>query len=138
MMKKEYSKGDTTVVWKPDLCYHSKNCVKNLPEVFDPNRKPWIETDKASEQALQNAIGKCPSGALSFRVKGEEHKPDTMSATIEPMKNGPVIVKGELSLKFADREDSLEQGMIALCRCGASSKKPYCDGSHSKINFKAE
>jgi len=138
MMKKEYQKGDTTVIWKPDLCYHSKNCVKNLPEVFNPNRKPWIDTENASEEALKNAIGKCPSGALSFRVKGEEQKSDTMSTTIEPMKNGPVIVKGKLSLKSEGGEESLGQQMIALCRCGASSKKPYCDGSHSKINFEAE
>jgi uncharacterized Fe-S cluster protein YjdI len=138
MKKKEYQKGDTTVVWKPDLCYHSKNCVKNLPEVFDPNRKPWIETDHASEEALQNTIDKCPSGALSYKVKGAAQKTDVMSTTIEPMKNGPVIVKGKLSLKSANGEEVLEQGMIALCRCGASSKKPYCDGSHSKINFEAE
>jgi len=138
MMKKEYQQGDTTVVWRPELCYHSKNCVKNLPEVFNPNRKPWIETGHSSEKELQNAIDKCPSGALSYRVKGKERNTDTMSTTIEPMKNGPVIVKGKLSLKSADGEEVLDQGMIALCRCGASAKKPYCDGSHSKIDFEAD
>ncbi|MCZ4408820.1 (4Fe-4S)-binding protein [Cryomorphaceae bacterium 1068] len=136
-MKKEYQNSGTTVVWKPELCYHSKNCVKNLPKVFDPNRKPWIEAANATERELRDTIDKCPSGALSYRVKGEEQKSDNM-ATIEPLKNGPVLVKGKLSLKSVDGEEVLEQEVIALCRCGASGKKPYCDGSHSKVNFEAE
>lgn len=137
MIKKEYQNADTTVVWKPELCYHSKNCVNNLPKVFDPNRKPWIEAGNATEQELRDTIDKCPSGALSYRVKGEKQNLETM-ATIEPLKNGPVLVKGKLSLKSVDGEQVLEQEVIALCRCGASGKKPYCDGSHSKINFEAE
>jgi uncharacterized Fe-S cluster protein YjdI len=137
MIKKEYQNGDTTVVWKPELCYHSKNCVNNLPKVFNPNRKPWIEARNATEQELRDAIDKCPSGALSYTAKGEKQNSDNM-ATIEPLKNGPVLVKGKLSLKSVDGEKVLEQDVIALCRCGASGKKPYCDGSHSKINFEAE
>ncbi|MFT4772602.1 MAG: putative Fe-S cluster protein YjdI [Cryomorphaceae bacterium] len=138
MMMKEYQNGDTTVVWKPDLCYHSKNCVNNLPKVFDPNRKPWIAAENASEQELRYAIDKCPSGALSYRFKGEEKNIETMSTSIEPLKNGPVIIKGKLSLKSANGEQELEKEMIALCRCGASTKKPFCDGSHSKIDFEAD
>jgi len=138
MMKKEYQNGATTVVWKPDLCYHSKNCVKNLPEVFNPNRKPWIVADNASEQALRDTIDKCPSGALSYRVEDQEKNIENMAVTIEPLKNGPVIIKGKLSLKSADGEKELEQEIIALCRCGASAKKPYCDGTHKKIDFEAE
>ncbi|HKK39982.1 MAG TPA: (4Fe-4S)-binding protein [Cryomorphaceae bacterium] len=138
MIKKEYQNGDTTVVWKPELCYHSKNCVRNLPKVFDPNRKPWIVAENASEEELRAAIDKCPSGALSYKFKGEEPNNDTMASTIEPLKNGPVLVKGKLRLKSLDGERDLEQEVIALCRCGASSKKPYCDGSHTKIDFQAD
>ena len=137
MTKKEYQNGDTTVVWKPSLCYHSKKCVNHLPEVFDPNRKPWIDATKALEQDLKETIDKCPSGALSYIAKGE-NKDDQSAAIIEPLKNGPVLVKGKLSFKSTDGEHALEQEVIALCRCGASSKKPYCDGSHSKINFEAD
>jgi CDGSH-type Zn-finger protein len=61
-----------------------------------------------------------------------------MSTSIEPLKNGPVIIKGKLSLKSANGEQELEKEMIALCRCGASTKKPFCDGSHSKIDFEAD
>jgi uncharacterized Fe-S cluster protein YjdI len=133
-MKKEYQNGDTTVIWKPDLCYHSKNCVRNLPKVFDPQAKPWIQVDQATEEELRRAIDKCPSGALSYRVKGETEDPGPPTV-IEVTKDGPVLVRGKLTLKSEGHAERLERDVIALCRCGASENKPYCDGSHRKIGF---
>ena len=49
--KKEYSNGELTVVWKPDLCIHAAECVKGLPQVFDPNKKPWVDPDQADGSA---------------------------------------------------------------------------------------
>ena len=63
----EYTNGEITVVWQPDLCIHSANCVKNLPVVFKPKEKPWIRVENASSEEIMNAIDKCPSGALSYR-----------------------------------------------------------------------
>ncbi|HVE58214.1 MAG TPA: (4Fe-4S)-binding protein [Pyrinomonadaceae bacterium] len=63
----EYTNGEITVVWQPDLCIHSANCVKNLPAVFKPQEKPWIRVENASSEEIMNAIDKCPSGALSYR-----------------------------------------------------------------------
>lgn len=137
MMKKEYVNGDTIVVWKPELCYHSKNCVKNLPRVFDPDKKPWIAAENASEDELRRVIKGCPSGALSYRVKGES-KPESPSTLIEVTPNGPVLVRGNLAFKKGDSEEAIDRDVIALCRCGASAKKPYCDGSHTKIEFRAD
>lgn len=64
--QKEYSNGEITIVWKPETCRHSGQCVKSLPEVYRPNEKPWIKIEKASTIELIDQIGKCPSGALSF------------------------------------------------------------------------
>lgn len=63
----EYTNGEVTVVWKPDICIHSGNCVKNLPEVFKPQERRWIQVENASPKQIMNAIDKCPSGALSYR-----------------------------------------------------------------------
>lgn len=60
------------------------------------------------------------------------------AVTIRPSKNGPLIVEGEVEL--FDTENNrlpLEKTRIALCRCGASSNKPFCDGTHSQIGFQA-
>lgn len=52
--------------------------------------------------------------------------------------NGPFLVKGPVRLVDSeDKEFVLENETIALCRCGASTKKPFCDGTHSEIGFKA-
>ena len=55
-------------------------------------------------------------------------------------KNGPILIEGDgvfVMLKDG-QEEKLERKGIALCRCGASENKPFCDGSHRKINFQAE
>jgi len=57
--------------------------------------------------------------------------------TIETIKNGPYIVTGEVELKDADGNRYPAEKRIALCRCGASTDKPFCDGTHSKIGFQA-
>jgi uncharacterized Fe-S cluster protein YjdI len=49
------------------VCTHSGNCVKNLPAVFDVNRKPWIDADGATVEAIKATISLCPSGALSYK-----------------------------------------------------------------------
>lgn len=66
MIKKEYSNGELTVVWKPELCQHAGVCVKMLPKVYKPKEKPWITPEEATTEELKNQIDKCPSGALSY------------------------------------------------------------------------
>ena len=56
---------------------------------------------------------------------------------IETIKNGPYIVTGEVELIDADGHKFPVEKRMALCRCGASTEKPFCDGTHSKIGFKA-
>ena len=58
-------------------------------------------------------------------------------ATIETIKNGPYIVKGEFELRDAEGNVYPAEKRMALCRCGASTTKPFCDGTHSKIGFQA-
>ncbi|HYE91085.1 MAG TPA: CDGSH iron-sulfur domain-containing protein [Terriglobales bacterium] len=57
--------------------------------------------------------------------------------TIRP--NGPYLVEGDVEVLDVNGEkvDTSDRPRIALCRCGASVTKPYCDGAHSKIGFQA-
>jgi CDGSH-type Zn-finger protein len=57
--------------------------------------------------------------------------------TIDIIKNGPFIVNGTVELKDPDGNAYPAKQRIALCRCGASTTKPFCDGTHSKIGFQA-
>ena len=64
---KEYDKGNFTIVWKPELCIHAGECVKRLPEVYNPKERPWIKPENASVEALKSQIDACPSKALSYK-----------------------------------------------------------------------
>jgi CDGSH-type Zn-finger protein len=58
-------------------------------------------------------------------------------ASIQTLKNGPYLVKGAIELKDADgKEIPADNQPCALCRCGQSNNKPFCDGAHVKAGFK--
>lgn len=63
----EYSNGELTILWKPELCKHSGICVKMLPNVYNPASRPWITPYKATSQQIILQVSKCPSGALSIK-----------------------------------------------------------------------
>jgi CDGSH-type Zn-finger protein len=58
-----------------------------------------------------------------------------MSVTIKISDNGPLIVQGDFKLIDANGQE-VPVKKAALCRCGGSTMKPFCDGTHSKIGFK--
>jgi 3-phenylpropionate/trans-cinnamate dioxygenase ferredoxin subunit len=60
-----------------------------------------------------------------------------MDVKITVTKNGPLLVNGPVELKDSEGHVYPSSGTIALCRCGASTKKPFCDNTHSRIGFQA-
>jgi 3-phenylpropionate/trans-cinnamate dioxygenase ferredoxin subunit len=57
--------------------------------------------------------------------------------TIQILPNGPYLVAGKVTLLDATGKKIEAGEKIALCRCGASTNKPFCDGTHSKVGFEA-
>lgn len=58
---------------------------------------------------------------------------------IKTIKNGPYEIKGAVDLQDAKRNlFQLNEEVIYLCRCGQSTTKPFCDGTHSKCGFVAD
>ena len=139
-IKKEYTNGEVTIVWKPDQCIHSGNCFRGLNEVFNPQKRPWVSPDGTTSQKIIDQIKRCPSGALSYFMNkdgavGAESSPES-TTLIEPTPNGPLLVHGNITVKAGD--DTVTKSKVtAFCRCGGSANKPYCDGTHRRINFKS-
>ncbi len=135
---KKYTNGEVTIVWKPDLCIHSKICWTGLPAVFNPKERPWIKPQAANTDQLIEHVSKCPSGALSYYLNSEEETDATAQVEniVEVSPNGPLLIYGNITIKDAAGNETKKHKVTALCRCGASANKPYCDGSHRKIDFK--
>ena len=136
---KKYSNGEITVVWKPSMCIHSAICFKGLPDVFDPRKRPWVTPEGGTSEEIMKQIDNCPSGALSYyqnkEMKTEEPVSVTGESIVEVIPNGPLMVYGNLKVKTHSGGEESKNKVTAFCRCGHSSNKPYCDGSHRKVNF---
>ena len=134
---REYESQDLTVVWEAGKCIHSEKCFKGLGDVFNPNARPWINVDGAEDTRIKEQIDKCPSGALSYKIKSTDANDSEIvdEQIVEVTKNGPLMVYGNIKVKNSDGSETSKNRVTAFCRCGASSNKPYCDGTHKKIEF---
>ena len=136
---KEYTNGELTIEWKPKLCIHAAECVKALPEVYNPKEKPWLKIENATSEELKNQIKKCPSGALNYYVNGEKDlklKSTSPYTKVEVSENGPLLLFGKLIVLDKEGNKTEKENTTAFCRCGESKNKPYCDGAHLKSGFK--
>ncbi len=134
---KEYSNGETTVVWEAEKCIHSAICAKGLPEVFQPRDRPWVKIDGADTETIINQVKACPSGALRFYMNTEgDESSETLETKVEVLENGPLLVYGTLKVTHKDGSSETKNKTTAFCRCGASNNKPFCDGAHVKEDFK--
>lgn len=116
------------------ICAHAGVCTDELPGVFRLGQEPWIAADGAEAAAIIALVKRCPSGALSCSVDDAEPAAEPRECLVTVSKNGPYFVSGDLPLKTADAQP-YRPGRYALCRCGASKNKPFCDGTHWAVGF---
>jgi uncharacterized Fe-S cluster protein YjdI len=144
-VSRSYKNEDITVFWRSELCIHSANCLVGLPGVFDSSERPWININGASSKDIIKTINTCPSRALlylknannSLRKPRKKSKKTPKFARIEILKDGPAIISGNFILRDSNKKKiRLKREKAAICRCGASKKKPFCDGTHLAIGFK--
>lgn len=134
-----YENDSITVTFDPNLCIHAARCLQGLPTVFDVSRRKWIELEGADTEAVATVIARCPSGALRYTRHdgGAPERPDE-PATVRPQRNGPLLVRGQVTLRDGEGGVIAEGPRFALCRCGESQNKPFCDNSHRLVRFVAD
>jgi CDGSH-type Zn-finger protein/uncharacterized Fe-S cluster protein YjdI len=124
------------VEWEPKLCIHVQSCVHRLPEVFDATSRPWIHVEAADADRIAETVAACPTGALHFRrLDGGPQEEAPEETEIVPRPNGPLFLRGRIRILDADGTLIREDTRVALCRCGGSGNKPFCDGTHRRIGF---
>jgi len=125
------------VTWSSLRCIHVAECLRRLGVVFDTRRAPWVTPDAADADEVAATILYCPSGALHFARTdgGADERPDAVN-TIVVQRDGPLYVRGDLRLQTEEGEVVMRDTRLALCRCGKSQNKPFCDNSHRPIEFR--
>src|SRR5262245_35661291 len=131
---RHYMGADIEVSYDPRRCIHAAECVRGLPQVFNAAERPWIQPAAAAAEAIAAVIERCPSGALHYNRLDDGLPEAAMEpATILATANGPLYVRGHLALRSTRSDLLVEETRVALCRCGHSRNKPFCDNSHIKV-----
>ena len=130
-----YQGKDITIYDDRSLCSHAGVCTDNLAAVFKLGAEPWIDPSGAGAQAIKAVIDRCPSGALSYTEDDGEPAEEAVGPAMTPLKDGPMQVSGMVRLRSSDGSAYDTRSRCTLCRCGGSSNKPFCDGSHWHVGF---
>jgi CDGSH-type Zn-finger protein len=132
----DYAGRQITIHDNRGICAHAGFCTDELAEVFRMGKEPWIDPDGASIEAIIATVKKCPSGALSYTIDGEEYRDQNRPPVVTITKDGPYSITGGIELLGHDVGQGGSTEHFTLCRCGASKNKPFCDGSHWAVGFK--
>ena len=136
MTARPYEGKDVRIAFDARRCIHAAECVNGLPKVFDPQAKPWIQPDGASADEIASTVRRCPSGALHAETPdGASLVEADARASVTLGADGPVYLRGTIRLEDAQGNVIAEDTRMALCRCGASKNKPFCDNSHVEAGF---
>lgn len=134
-MSRETVHGASVVIhFDGQRCIHSRHCVLDRPDVFVPNVDgEWIHPDRATPSEALELAHNCPSGAIRCEAAdGSAMESAPLVNTLRVRENGPLALHAPITLNGSD-----EGHRLTLCRCGASARKPFCDGSHVDAGFVA-
>ena len=130
---KTYEGTGITVHRVGNLCAHSSFCANQITDWYQLLPDTADTNTRAEVVAM---VEHCPSGALVLEIDGEVIEPDLRHA-ISPVEDGPLWVTGNVTIVRSDGTLLETRNRVALCRCGRSMNKPFCDGTHKEIGFEA-
>ncbi len=131
----DYVGNEITIHDNRAICAHAGFCTDNLRSVWDSKRTPWIDPNGAEAAEIMAVVRMCPSGALSYSIGGVESRDRERGPAVLVSSNGPYYVTGSIELVDAPWGQGASLEHYALCRCGGSKNKPFCDGTHWSIGF---
>lgn len=136
LLRRRHRGAAITVSYDIARCIHAEECTRGLPPVFDRGRDNWIDPDGDAAERTAQVVFRCPSGALRAESpQGAELESTPAANQVQLSRDGPLYVRGELLIATIDGEQLHADTRLALCRCGASANKPFCDNSHLRIGF---
>jgi CDGSH-type Zn-finger protein/uncharacterized Fe-S cluster protein YjdI len=123
--------------WDGRLCIHVQECTRAKGELFQSGRDPWGQPDLGEADYVAQVVERCPTGALTYaRKDGGSEESAPAANTVVVANNGPLYVSGDLSIDGAQDDMTGVRFRAALCRCGDSKNKPFCDNTHEDAGFR--
>lgn len=128
---------EVDVTWDGRLCIHIGECGRAKGDLFVGGRDPWCQPDVGgTPEDVAEVCRRCPTGSLSYiRKDGGAAEVADGRNTVVVANRGPLYIRGELDVAGATDDMPGVKFRAALCRCGASKKKPFCDNSHEADGF---
>ncbi len=131
-----YEGKEITIHFNRSICAGAAACVHGLPTVFNSdNSTDWIHPDNEKNAKIIETIKACPSGALSYSVNGKTVIDTRLVSKVMITKNGPYYVEG-IALDSMPTPTNFSTTKYALCRCGYSKNRPFCDYSHAEHQWR--
>jgi CDGSH-type Zn-finger protein len=138
--RRAYAGEGITVYDDRSLCAHFGHCTDALPQVFGKREGEdgFCRASGAGAGEIAAVVRTCPSGALTYSLPGSDGAVEESRApVILPSRDGPYVLTGGIQVTAADGFSYERRARMALCRCGQSGNKPFCDGTHWTIGFEA-
>ena len=131
----DYPGSEIDVHWDERLCIHIGECGNAANTLFEAGRDPWCVPDEVSRAEVRDVCERCPSGALTYTDRTGEPEHPAADNSVTVVYNGPLYLRGQLEIDGAAGDMPGVRHRAALCRCGASNNKPFCDNSHLTAGF---
>lgn len=128
---RRYDSEAITVWYDPRRCRHAAECVKGDAAVFETGRKPWIRPDLGEADHIAEVVRRCPTGALHYRLADGPDEPADVPTRITARAEGALWIRGDLVLDTPD--GPVAERRAALCGCGRTENRPYCDGVCTRV-----
>lgn len=131
-----YTGKDADVTWDGRLCIHVGECGRAANELFVGGRDPWCEPDTTDAEEALAVVRRCPTGAIAIQRK-DDGETETAEAENQVFvaNRGPYYLRGDLEIEGAADDMEGVKFRAALCRCGQSKNKPFCDNTHEETGF---
>jgi CDGSH-type Zn-finger protein/uncharacterized Fe-S cluster protein YjdI len=131
----DFPGGEIDVHWDRRLCIHIAECGNAEGELFVGGRDPWCIPDTSTRAEVREICERCPSGALTYSDKTGTPEQAPAENVIAVAYNGPLFATGRLDIAGAPEDMPGVRFRAALCRCGQSKNKPFCDNAHIGAGF---
>ena len=118
------------------LCIGVGECGRSSGPLFEAGRTPWCDPNQTSVAETRAIVERCPTGALTYTDKSGAPELPPAENIITIVSDGPLYATGTLAIGNAPDDLPGVRTRAALCRCGHSGNKPFCDNSHRAADFR--